>query len=626
MHAEKRPSFLTMIAFVVAFTAVAPAPWPALCDDCSGLGVGFKCDWDVAYGEPFPVTELRSAWADDAEEDPPDCSNDDVDLYEEMVAYNTRSLDIYYPDDASVSRTVVFYVHGGGWEGGYKEWYRFVPTVFTGEKGWVTVVINYRLVADETFTAATCPTREACEGADAPDPWEKSGVPPEYTDRSKAAWYPDNMDDVAEALEWVVDHISAPPYYGDTRNIFVFGHSAGGHLVSLLATHPKFDEKRYGQGSETYSLRDRIRGAISMSGVYSLKNLSDALYHDLLDQLFKGCGHNLEPKCTDAVLDEASPLYYVEQGITLPPFHILHAEQDLPEFTAQTLAFEQALTDLNLDVTRSYLEKFTHVTEMMAIQYTGSTEPLTAALGDPDGMPPTSCFQDFGPNPKPGPYKNPTDMIVDWIESRSFQPPIVPLNGIWKLQQDEASIPFYLQKYTGGSCILVFTTDGRSFVAFQDLDVNDGIGAEDDLGGRGFSLSLALTSQTEGQIDVTLANGRFTGAVQRAFADRAGTGSSSVEPANGIWKPVDSLSGGPSFYLQKYESGSCVMVCTRDAQTFVAYQVPECGGGIHASDDVGGQGYTAELETTDGVHGRLDAALPGEAYSGEVALVFEDTP
>ena len=626
MSTAKWESFVTGIVLAVVFAAVSLVTSAAYCDDCTGLGVGFKCDKDVAYGEPFLVTELRSAWTDDADEDPPDCSNDDVDLYEEKVSHNTRTLDIYYPDNASFSRTVVFFVHGGGWEGGYKDWYGFVPTVFTGEKGWVTVVVDYRLVADETFTSTTCPTREECGGTHAPDPWEKSGNPPEYTDQSKAAWYPDNINDVAAAFEWVIAHISAPPYYGDTRNIFVFGHSAGGHLVSLLATHPEFDAKTYGQGSNAYSLRARIRGVISMSGVYSLRNLSDALYHDLLDQMFKGCGHDFEPKCGDAVLDEASPHYYVKAGVTLPPFLVLHAEEDLPEFTAQTLAFEQALTGLNLEVTRSYLEKFTHVTEMMAIQYTGSTEPLTAALGDPNGRPPTSCIQDFGPNPKPTSYKNPTDKVTDWIESRSLQQPIVPLNGIWKLQQDETSISFYLQKYTGGSCILVFTADGRSFVAFQDTSTNDGIHVEDDLGDGGYAVSLILSDQTRGQLDVTLPEGRFTGEVQRTFADTSGSDAPPIEPANGIWKPVDGLSDGPSFYLQKYESGSCVMVCTRDARTFVAYQDPDCGGGIHASDDVGGQGYSAELELTDRVRGRLDAALPGAVYSGDVELAYEDTP
>jgi hypothetical protein len=198
------------------------------------------------------------------------------------------------------------------------------------------------------------------------------------------------------------------------------------------------------------------------------------------------------------------------------------------------------------------------------------------------------------------------------------------LNGIWK-PQDGASISFYLQKYTGGSCILVFTTDGRSFAAFQDTDTGDGVHVEDDLGSRGFAVTLTLTDQTQGAVDVTLPEGRFTETVQRSFADTAGT-DSSLEPANGIWKPVDHTSGGPSFYLQKYEAGSCVMVVTRDARTFAAYLVSDCEGGIHASDDVGGRDYSAELVLTDGTHGRLQAVLPGISYSGDVELVYEDTP
>ncbi|MCB2187098.1 MAG: alpha/beta hydrolase fold domain-containing protein [Deltaproteobacteria bacterium] len=405
---------LGTIAGLALLALVMLGALPARGDDCAGLD--YSCAKNQAYAEEFLVTELRSAWVDDPQESPPDCDGDDLDLLAPMVSYATRNLDIYYPWDASRRRKVVFFVHGGSWESGYKDWYQFVPKVFTGRLGWVTVVVNYRLVSPDTFRATTCPSREACAGANAPDGWEKAGDPAVYTADSKAAWYPDNLEDVAAALAWVAAHIGQAPYYGDDAEIFLFGHSAGGHLVSLLATHPYYGQKLWGPPEAPYSLRSRVRGVVSLSGVYSLGDLPAVAFADKLDQLFQGCGHTGEPACAPAVLDEASPLSYVAGQSDLPPFFLLTAESDLPGFAWQEWLMAQALAAAGVSHEDAELADFDHVTEMQAIAYTGADEPATAPLGDPDGAPPTACLQNFGPNPKPADYRNPTDRIVDWIE------------------------------------------------------------------------------------------------------------------------------------------------------------------------------------------------------------------
>ena len=80
----------------------------------SAAGAGdYYADLDVPYGDAFLVTELRTFLTDDPSETPPDCDNDDVDLYENMVSYNVRNMDIYYPKGGASSRKVVFFVHGG---------------------------------------------------------------------------------------------------------------------------------------------------------------------------------------------------------------------------------------------------------------------------------------------------------------------------------------------------------------------------------------------------------------------------------------------------------------------------------------------------------------------------------
>lgn len=227
---------------------------------------------------------------------------------------------------------------------GYADWYTDILTpTLTAQQGRVVVNVDYRLTSDQVFLADEhCPTYDTCD-------------PPNAT---KAAWYDDNLQDVAAAFEWTVQNIAN--YGGDAQNIFLFGHSAGGHLVSLLATH---DEYR--------PLRDHMRGVIGLSGAYNLRDL-DAFFYPVLDQTFHG-GH------TDvAALDEASPLTYVQSGEMLPPFYVLHCEFDLPTLPEQAIAFRTKLEALGYAVEWDYLPGYTHASEMTAIA--DSQETVTQSI------------------------------------------------------------------------------------------------------------------------------------------------------------------------------------------------------------------------------------------------------
>ncbi len=282
---------------------------------------------------PFHITDMRSRLVV--------AKGDTVDVYAAMEKYETRNLTVYHRA-GETDRPVVLFVHGGGWTDGYMDWYDFVAESFTGSLGYVTVVINYRLTSDSVFTADLCPSREG----EIPDP------------SMKAATYPDNLDDCADALQWVLDSIAA--YGGDPDAVFLFGHSAGGHLISLLTTHPS-----------TAALRGRIRGVISMSGVYDLGQLNMMSFASVLDQTF---GTHTD----SAVLAEASPSTYVVEEITLPPFLILYSEDELPSLTSQALAFSTRLSTLGLEVETEYLAGYGHVSEMEAIA--SATEEPTARI------------------------------------------------------------------------------------------------------------------------------------------------------------------------------------------------------------------------------------------------------
>lgn len=260
------------------------------------------------------------------------------DRYENIESFETRTVTVYRAFENGeyfTNQPVVYFVHGGAWIDGYAEWYKFVARSFTGEMGWVTALVDYRLTSDSVFIADDyCPNRDECFDVE---------------NRTKAAWYPDNIQDVADGFQWVCDSISR--FGGDPDNIFVFGHSAGGHLSCLLATHVNFE-----------SMRPKIKGLISMSGAYKLKTINMFVFADAINQTFHGGFLNNE-----AELDEASPITYLTNEEVFPRFFLLHCSLDLPSLPEQKIVFKNALIYNNSPVEDSFLMGYDHESEMLAI-------------------------------------------------------------------------------------------------------------------------------------------------------------------------------------------------------------------------------------------------------------------
>ena len=139
-----------------------------------------------------------------------------------------HTLDLYLPQDES-RLPLVFYVHGGAFRGGDKsrvEGVNFI-NLFTS-RGVAVASVNYRL--------------------------------------SPAVQHPAHIEDVARAFAWVVEN--ARDYGIESGEIFLAGHSAGGHLVSLLALDPRYLD-RHGLSP------DRIKGVMTISGLYDVANSYD---------------------------------------------------------------------------------------------------------------------------------------------------------------------------------------------------------------------------------------------------------------------------------------------------------------------------------------------------------------
>jgi acetyl esterase/lipase len=121
---------------------------------------------------------------------------------EKDVAYGpdpAQRLDVYLPPQAKAA-PIVFMVHGGAWMVGNKAATKVVSNKVAHwlPKGFVLVSINYRM--------------------------------------SKSPKVLDQADDVARALAFV--QAQAPAWGADPARIWLMGHSAGAHLVSLLTSDP----------------------------------------------------------------------------------------------------------------------------------------------------------------------------------------------------------------------------------------------------------------------------------------------------------------------------------------------------------------------------------------------------
>jgi acetyl esterase/lipase len=130
-------------------------------------------------------------------------------------------LDLYLPK-ARADFPVLFFVHGGTWRSGDKKSYAPLGELFA-RNGVGVAVTNYRL--------------------------------------SPKVQHPAHIQDVSAAFAWTYRNIGK--YGGRADRLFVCGHSAGGHLVALLATDESYlRAEKLGFAS--------IKGVLALSGVYSI--------------------------------------------------------------------------------------------------------------------------------------------------------------------------------------------------------------------------------------------------------------------------------------------------------------------------------------------------------------------
>jgi acetyl esterase/lipase len=225
-----------------------------------------------------------------------------------------HKLDLFLPKNAK-NFPVLMFVHGGAWVLGDKTDFGVYAALgrMLASHGIGAVVTNYRLTPQVT--------------------------------------HPGHIKDVARAFTWTKKNLGE--LGGRTKQIHLCGHSAGGHLVSLLATDASYLK------AEGCSLSD-IAGVFSISGVYDIPR-------DLFKNVF---GED------DEVRKAAGALRHVHRDC--PPFMIVYGEHDFPFCDVGSELFCQALKKVKVSAETLKVADRNHIDIIARI--TKDDDPCAKAL------------------------------------------------------------------------------------------------------------------------------------------------------------------------------------------------------------------------------------------------------
>jgi acetyl esterase/lipase len=219
----------------------------------------------------------------------------DADLQYGVLA--KQRLDVYTPTKNSGQKLpIVIFLHGGGWNSGDKNQYRFVGAALA-EQGWIGVSVNYRLYP--------------------------------------AVKYPAFMDDAALAVKYVHEH--ATEWGGDSQKIYLMGHSAGAHIATMLALDNEFLQKI---GGDSHWLR----GVIGVAGPYDFIPFTFDYMHDLFGP--------------EANYAQSQPVNYARADA--PPLLLLHGMTDTNVLPRNTIKLVAAMQRQGGNVQAHYYEGVNH--------------------------------------------------------------------------------------------------------------------------------------------------------------------------------------------------------------------------------------------------------------------------
>ena len=207
------------------------------------------------------------------------------------------SLDIYPARNARGPAPVVVFFYGGSWQGGRREYYRFVGEALSA-RGVVVVIPDYRKAPQFVFPAF--------------------------------------MHDAASATAWTLSH--AAELGGDPARVHVMGHSAGGHIAALLGTDSTYLARR--------NVRTRqLAGVIGLAGAYDFLPITDPS----IKQVFGA----------EKDWPQSQPVNFVDGDE--PPFLLIHGGSDKRVWPMNSEHLAARLEDHHEPVTLRIVEHTGHI-------------------------------------------------------------------------------------------------------------------------------------------------------------------------------------------------------------------------------------------------------------------------
>ena len=226
----------------------------------------------------------------------------------------TLEMDIFRPKNDWGQLPAIVCVHGGGWRKGSKIHHRKVAQTLAA-KGFVAASINYRLSGEAPFPA--------------------------------------QIHDCKAAVRFL--RANANKYGIDSDHIGAIGHSAGGHLVALLATSAGISELEGDGGNSEFS--SAIQAVVPMGGQTDLMsertlNISSDRDRGGIWRQFLGGSQ----KDTPETYRIASPLIHLDK--TDPPCLIITGGNDDESTRAER--FRQQMRELNLQAELRIIDEAPH--------------------------------------------------------------------------------------------------------------------------------------------------------------------------------------------------------------------------------------------------------------------------
>jgi acetyl esterase/lipase len=232
------------------------------------------------------------------------------------AAGSANLLDLYLPDNVAQldhPLPLIIWIHGGGWIEGNKD---NCPVASAVPFGFIGASLNYRL--------------------------------------SGEARYPAQIQDCKGAIRFLRAH--STEYHLDPNHIGVWGASAGGHLVALLGTSGGSTELE-GTVGGNLDQSSKVQAVCDWFGPTDLTQFADQAKAADIAQFTPG--PRLIKALFGGTLDEKKDLVQLANPIAflkgknpadLPPFLIMHGDQDNMVPIAQSQLLDDALTQMKASV------------------------------------------------------------------------------------------------------------------------------------------------------------------------------------------------------------------------------------------------------------------------------------